>query len=421
MMNEYHFYDTSSLLMRASNLFDIEENIVISTITLKELENIKSSNDKEPSVRAAARQVLHKLHDHPKAYEVMIENNQQEMLEPIHQMMLPINNDTKILGSAIYYDKYYHPDETIFITNDLALASMANLFFGDDSVQWIPEDEPEEYNGYAVVILDEEQMAKFYSQPNTNPYNLYINEYLIIQDINGEIVDKLLWTGESYRKISYEAFDSQHFGKVKPYSNDVFQQIAADSFTHNQITMVKGPAGTGKSYLALGYLFSLLEKHKIDKIIVFCNTIAVKGAAKLGFYPGDKNEKLLDSQIGNLLSSKLGDRIEVEKLINDGKLILLPLADARGYDTSGMRAGIYISEAQNMDINLMKLSLQRIGEDSICIIDGDDKTQVDDVVFAGANNGMRRVSQVFRGQNLYGEVKLTKIHRSKIAEIAEAM
>ena len=72
-------------------------------------------------------------------------------------------------------------------------------------------------NGYVIsldieepylVILDEEQMAKFYSQPNTNPYNLYINEYLIIQDINGEIVDKLLWTGESYRKISYEAFDS---------------------------------------------------------------------------------------------------------------------------------------------------------------------------------------------------------------------
>ena len=121
--------------------------------------------------------------------------------------------------------------------------------------------------------------------------------------------------------------------------------------------MIKGPAGTGKTYLALSFFFSLLEKHKIDKIIVFCNTVAVKGAARLGFYPGDRNEKLLDSQIGNLLSSKLGDRIEVEKLINDGKLILLPLADARGYDTSGMRAGIYISEAQNMDINLMKLSL----------------------------------------------------------------
>lgn len=185
--------------------------------------------------------------------------------------------------------------------------------------------------------------------------------------------------------------------------------------------MIKGPAGTGKSYLALGYLFSLLEKHKIDKIIIFCNTIAVRGAARLGFYPGDKDEKLLDSQIGNLLNSKIGDKIEVERLINENKLVLLPLADARGYDTSGMRAGVYISEAQNMDINLMKLSLQRIGEDSICIIDGDDKTQVDDNAFAGASNGMRRASKIFRGHDIYGEIKLTNIHRSKIAEIAEEM
>jgi phosphate starvation-inducible protein PhoH len=53
------------------------------------------------------------------------------------------------------------------------------------------------------------------------------------------------------------------------------------------------------------------------------------------------------------------------------KLILLPMSDIRGYDTTGMNAGIYISEAQNLDITLMKLALQRIGEDSICIIDGD--------------------------------------------------
>jgi phosphate starvation-inducible protein PhoH len=54
--------------------------------------------------------------------------------------------------------------------------------------------------------------------------------------------------------------------------------------------------------------------------------------------------------------------------------MLLPMADIRGFDTTGMSAGIYITEAQNLDISLMKLALQRIGEDSICIIDGDDKT-----------------------------------------------
>jgi phosphate starvation-inducible protein PhoH len=63
----------------------------------------------------------------------------------------------------------------------------------------------------------------------------------------------------------------------------------------------------------------------------------------------------------------------VEHMIQQEKLVLLPMSDIRGYDTSGMKAGIYISEAQNMDVELMKLTLQRIGEDSICIIDGDCK------------------------------------------------
>ena len=194
-----------------------------------------------------------------------------------------------------------------------------------------------------------------------------------------------------------------------------------DSLANNQITLLKGPAGTGKSYLSLAYLFSLLDKHKIDKIVIFCNTVATKGAAKLGYLPGTRDDKLLDSQIGNMLSSKLGDKILVEKLIADGKLILLPMSDVRGYDTSGMNAGIYITEAQNMDISLMKLALQRIGEDSICIIDGDPLTQIDDENFAGNKSGMRRTSKIFRGTKLYGEVELKNIHRSEIASIAQKM
>jgi predicted ribonuclease YlaK len=61
----------------------------------------------------------------------------------------------------------------------------------------------------------------------------------------------------------------------------------------------------------------------------------------------------------------------VEMLIDKNQLLLLPMADIRGFDTSGMKAGIYITEAQNMNIDLMKLALQRVGEDSIVILDGD--------------------------------------------------
>ena len=122
-----------------------------------------------------------------------------------------------------------------------------------------------------------------------------------------------------------------------------------------------------------------------------------------------------------MLISKLGDRCAVERLIEDGDLILLPMSDIRGYDTTGMKAAIYISEAQNLDIELMRLALQRVGEDSICIIDGDFTHQVDMSMYAGVFNGMRRVSKVFRGHSCYGEIELKHIYRSEIAKIAEEM
>ena len=248
------------------------------------------------------------------------------------------------------------------------------------------------------------------------------NEYLIVREAeSGNIVERLCWTGSEYRRLNYANFKSRWFGDIRPVQGDTYQMLAADCLANNSITMLKGPAGSGKTFLALSYLLHRLDRNYIDKIIVFCNTVATKGSAKLGYLPGSRDEKLLDSQIGNLLSSKLGDRTEVERMIEDGKLLLLPMSDIRGYDTSGMKAGIYISEAQNMDINLMKLALQRIGEDSICIIDGDPLTQVDDDSFAGHNNGMRRASQVFRGTEVYGEIELKTIHRSRIATIAQNM
>jgi predicted ribonuclease YlaK len=84
-----------------------------------------------------------------------------------------------------------------------------------------------------------------------------------------------------------------------------------------------------------------------------------------------------------------------------------------------MNAGIYISEAQNLDRSLIKLLLQRVGEDCVCIIDGDERAQVDLPQFQGMNNGMRRASKVFRGHDIYGEVTLKNIYRSAVAKIAE--
>jgi predicted ribonuclease YlaK len=343
------------------------------------------------------------------------------MINPAKAKGLEINNDIKILMTAVNYDNNRHPDETIFVTNDLSLKRIANLFFGEDSITSVKVDN-NSYTGYLDLVMSEDEMATFYSDMKTNHYDLYNNEYLIIRDKDNQIIDRLCWTGTEYRQLKYSDFPSKQFGKkMKAYAGDVYQALAVDSLFQNKITMITGPAGSGKTYLSLGFLFHKLEKGDIDKIVIFCNTVATKNSAKLGFYPGSRDEKLLDSQIGNLLVSKIGSRVEVERLIEDETLALLPLSDIRGYDTSGMKAGVYISEAQNLDINMMKLALQRIGEDSICIIDGDTDAQVDLPMYADFYNGMKRASKIFRGSDIYGEVKLQKIHRSKIANIADKM
>lgn len=416
MTIDYKFYDTCSLLLKASSLFDNNEPFAISSITLNELEEIKTSAVKDGEQKYAARKLLHVLREHRGEYDVHIFT--EDMLQPIIEKHLTVTNDTKILATAIHYDKVVHPDETIFVTDDANLYEIANLFFGTDCITCIGED-IDCYQGYIDLTMTEKEMEYFYQNWQNNIYNLLPNQYIIIRDKNNEIVDRLCYTGAEYRPISFEPFDSKHFGTIRPI--DVQQQLVADSLMHNTITMIKGPAGSGKTLLAFGYLFQQLERHKIDRIIIFCNTVAARNAAKLGYLPGSREEKLLDSQIGNVLISKLGSRMEVERLIDEEKLILLPMSDIRGYDTSGQRAGVYFSEAQNLDITLMKLGLQRIGDDSICIIDGDAKTQVDDINFAGANNGMRRASKVFRGATIYGEIELKEIHRSTIGKIAENM
>lgn len=417
MEKKIKFYDTSSLLLKADSLFEEEEKFAISSITLEELEHIKTAANKDADVKYAARKLTHILDTHMGEYDVEIFNEGME--KPIVKAGIYINNDAKILACALSYEKKLEFGQHItFVTNDICLKHLASLFF--KGVESVDEDH-DDYLGFKDVVLTDDEMTEFYTHQEENLYDLLVNEYLIIRNTDNEIVDRLCWTGDGYRHLDYANFSSKWFGDVKPIKGDVYQAFVADSLANNKITLVKGPAGSGKTYLSLGFLLHKLEKNKIDKIIIFCNTVATKDSAKLGYYPGTRDEKLLDSQIGNLLTSKFGGRMAVEQMIQQEQLILLPMSDVRGYDTSGMRAGVYISEAQNMSVNLMKLALQRIGEDGICIIDGDCKTQVDDIQFAGSNNGMKRASKVFRGEDIYGEITLQNIHRSQIGRIAERM
>lgn len=413
-MENIKFYDTNELL---HSIDEIKDKIYLSSITLQELEHIKTSKNKDEDVRFEARRVTRYLREHKDSYEcIVVEKKHYKLLS---KMNLEPDNDNLIIACAKLLEKYYNVD---FFTDDICCYNIAKNIFNLKCSGIKADIKIESYKGYKEVIMTDEELAKFYEKENKeNIYGLEINEYLIIKDTLNQLIDAWKYIGDRFGfvQVDVKPIQSKMLGKLK--AKDFYQQCVLDSFQNNTITVVKGKAGSGKSHLAMNFLFNQMDKGRIDKIIMFVNPVATRGAVKLGYYKGTKDEKLLDSTIGAFLQGKLGDDLNVQTLIGTGKLLLLPMSDVRGFDTSGMNAGIYITEAQNMSIDLMKLALQRIGDDCIAIIDGDVDTQVDDKLYEGSNNGMRRLSEIFRGQDLYGEIELQNCYRSRIAEIAEQM
>lgn len=134
-----------------------------------------------------------------------------------------------------------------------------------------------------------------------------------------------------------------------------------------------GPAGTGKTYLAVAYAASLLERGAVDRIIL--SRPAVEAGERLGFLPGDMKEKV-DPYLRPLYDA-LYDMMpadKVERAITSGIIEIAPLAFMRGRTLA--HSAVILDEAQNTTSMQMKMFLTRLGEGSKMIITGD-PSQID--------------------------------------------
>lgn len=416
------FLDTNALLNYADRLNELDK-IYVSSISLEELEEIKTSSRKDEETKFLARKAVRYLSENEDKLEVVpLQDNHYGIVESVN---LKPTKDNLIIACAVKENTY---NDVVLVTGDSLSRIFAKNLFNLRVEQVFSNEEEYEYKGYKEFFLDsnneedEKWLAGIYEQPENNPCNLHINEYLIIRDKKKKkLIDKFRWNGKKLVGINDKTLNlnSSSLGKIKPL--DVYQSLAIDCLKNNQMSVVKGKAGSGKSLLSLGYAMSMIDSGKYSQLIVFSNPINSRHSAKLGFLPGTRDEKLLDSSAGLMLGCKFGDKFELQRLIADNKLILLPFSDIRGYDTSGKNAIVYILEAQNLDIGLMKIAIQRTSDDCKLIIDGDYNTQTDMAAYEGRNNGMRRVSEVFRGRDFYGEIELNNIYRSNMAKVADLM
>ncbi|WP_296877798.1 PhoH family protein [Thomasclavelia sp.] len=175
------------------------------------------------------------------------------------------------------------------------------------------------------------------------------------------------------------------------YPKTIGQKNYYFALKNNDVVFGIGPAGTGKTYLAVVFAVDALKNNEVKKIVL--TRPAVEAGENLGFLPGDLKEKV-DPYLRPLydaLHDMLGME-QTERLIEKGVIEIAPLAYMRGRTLEA--AYVILDEAQNTTDNQMKMFLTRLGFNSKMIITGD-VTQID--LPKGVNSGLIRALNILKG------------------------
>jgi phosphate starvation-inducible protein PhoH and related proteins len=195
------------------------------------------------------------------------------------------------------------------------------------------------------------------------------------------------------------------------------QKRYVDAIDVNTIVFGIGPAGTGKTYLAMAKAVQALQAKQVSRIIL--TRPAVEAGERLGFLPGTLSEKI-DPYLRPLYDA-LNDMMDTEavpKLIASGTIEIAPLAYMRGRSLNN--AFIILDEAQNTTPEQMKMFLTRLGYDSKIVVTGD-VTQVD--LPGGQMSGLQVVRQILDGVEDVHFSELTSadvVRHRLVAEIIDA-
>ena len=230
----------------------------------------------------------------------------------------------------------------------------------------------------------------------------------------GRVIDMVRADERPSEVLTREVVRLAKGGAVKPKTKG--QELYLDAIANNIVTFGLGPAGTGKSWLAVAMAVQSLNRREVDRIVL--TRPAVEAGERLGFLPGDLMAKV-DPYLRPLYDA-LHDMVDLEgvaKLIERGAVEVAPLAFMRGRTLN--RSFIILDEAQNTWPEQMKMFLTRIGFGSKAVITGD-MTQVD---LAGGKSALLGLERVLTGIEGLEFVRLTSrdvVRHRIVADIVNA-
>jgi PhoH-like ATPase len=194
------------------------------------------------------------------------------------------------------------------------------------------------------------------------------------------------------------------------------QRIAIDLLADHEIGIVSmgGPAGTGKSVLALAAgLDAVLEQRTHNRVLVF-RPIYPVGGQDLGYLPGSEAEKMLPwgAAVTDALEAIAGQEV-IDEVFDRGLLEVLPLTHIRGRSLTD--SFVIIDEAQNLERTVLLTALSRLGEGSRVVLTHDVAQR--DNLRVGRHDGIVSVIDTLKGHPLFGHVTLTRAERSPVAAL----
>lgn len=412
--------DTSVLLSDPLSLTRFaEHDVVLPIVVITELEAKRHHPDLGFFARQALRMLdeLREIHgDLSKPLPIGDEGGHIHV-ELNHQNAesLPVgfrlgNNDTRILAVAKNLQEEGH--NVVLVSKDLPMRIKASAsgIAAQEYRAALARDRG--YTGMTHANITDDQLSELYDTGEVRIEELEklpVNHGFTLKSPSGSALGRM----NSDKIIELVPGDQQVFG-ISGRSAE--QRVAIDLLNDDAVGIVSigGPAGTGKSALALcAGLEAVMERRIQRKIIVFRPLFAV-GGQELGYLPGDQEEKMGPwvQAVFDTLSSMVSQNI-IDEALSRGLIEVLPLTHIRGRSLHD--AFVIVDEAQSLERNVLLTMLSRIGQNSRVVLTHDVAQR--DNLRVGRYDGIVSVVEALKDHELFGHITLQRSERSRIAEL----